>query len=186
MGKIILGLTLSLDGFAEDLEGSFTPLYTDMKPLKETELMEESILRTGSVVMSKKEFEMAEDPDLYADNYEFQVPIFVFTDKEPEKHPKENDKFTITFVTDGLESAINQAKVAAGNKDVTIIGSAETTPLCLNANLADELQVDIVPILLKNGYRPFENIENLDIKLERTLVVELPAGRTHLRYEISN
>ena len=183
MGKVILGLTISLDGFAEDINGSINILYADLNSLKETEYMSESILTTGAVVMSKKEFEAAKDPDLYADHYEYQVPIFVFTDKIPEKHPKETDKISFTFVTSGVENAIIQAKAAAGDKDVTIIGSAITTQLCLRTNLADELQIDIISLFLKTGFRPFEMIENLDIKLERILLVELPAGRTHIRFK---
>jgi len=184
MGKVILGLTISLDGFAEDINGSVGALYPDLDMLKETEYMTESILTTGAVVMSKKEFDGAEDPDLYAEGYEYQVPIFVFTDRIPEKHPKETDQISFTFITDGVEQAIVQAKAAAGDKDVSIIGSALTTPLCLNTSLVDELQVDIIPIFLKTGFRPFESIENVEIKLERILLLELPAGRTHIRYKI--
>lgn len=186
MGKVILGLTVSLDGFAEDNNGSVGALYPDLDTLKETDYMNESILTTGAVVMSKKEFEGAEDPDLYAEGYEYQVPIFVFTDKVPDKHPKETDQITFTFITSGVEEAINQAKAAAGAKDVNIIGSALTTPLCLNTNLVDELQIDIIPIFLKSGYRPFESIENIDINLERIRILELPAGRTHISYKIIN
>lgn len=184
MGKVILGLTISLDGFAEDDQGSVGALYPDLDMLKETEYMNESILTTGAVVMSKKEFGGAEDPDLYAEGYEYQVPIFIFTDKAPEKHPKETDQISFTFITSGVEQAIIRAKAAAGDKDVNIIGSAVTTPLCLKTGLIDELQVDIIPIFLKSGYRPFESIENTDIKLERILVLELPAGRTHISYKI--
>lgn len=185
MGKIILGLTISLDGFAEDSKGSVNPLYADLNLLKETEVMQESILTTGSVVMSQKEYGMAEDPDWYVD-YEYQVPIFVFTDKAPEKHPKESDKVTITFVTTGVADAILQAKAAAGEKDVNIIGSAVTTPLCLKTGLVDELQVDIVPWFLRTGFRPFEDIDNSDVKLERIQLVGLPDGRTHISYKIIN
>lgn len=184
MGKVILGLTLSLDGFVEDIDGSVGALYADLDSLRETEVMAESILTTGAVVMSKKEFEMAEDPDGYADSYEYQVPIFVFTDKLPEKHPKETTRISFTFVTSGVESAIIQAKAAAGEKDVTIIGSAITSQLCLRSNLVDELYVDIIPVFLKTGFRPFETIEDKDIQLERILLAELPAGRTHIRYKI--
>lgn len=184
MGRVILGLTISLDGFAEDSNGSVKVLYPDLDALKDTEVMAESIATTGAVVMSMKEYEAAEDPDLYADYYEYQVPIFVFTDEIPKKYPKETDKISFTFVTSGVESAIIQAKAAAGEKDVTIIGGAITTQLCLKTNLADELQVDIVPFFLKTGFRPFEMIEDLDIKLERTLLAELPAGRTHIRFKL--
>lgn len=184
MGKVILGVTISLDGFAEDIDGSVNTLYPDLDTLLETEYFKESVLTTGSVVMSKKEYEMADDPDLYANNYEYQVPIFVFTDKKPEKHPKETDQLTFTFITDGVEKAVLEARAAAGDKDVNIIGSAITTQLCLNANLADELQVDILPIFLHAGFRPFDLIDNLSIELERIEVVELPAGRTHIRFKV--
>jgi len=125
---------------------------------------------------------MAEDPDWMADNYEYQVPIFVFTDKAPEKHPKENDKLTFTFITDGIKSAITQAKAAAGDKDVTIIGSAGTAQQCMKSGLADELHIDIIPLFLKRGYRPFEDIGNKSINVERIKVAALPSGRTHLKF----
>ncbi|MCE8425421.1 MAG: hypothetical protein J5U17_06545 [Candidatus Methanoperedens sp.] len=82
---------------------------------------------------------MAEDPDWFAGNYEYQVPIFVLTDKAPKKHPKETDKLTFTFVTDGIKNAIRQAKAAAGDKNVTIIGRVATVQQVLNAGFADEL-----------------------------------------------
>ena len=63
MGKVILGLTVSLDGFVEDSNGSVNPLYADLDLLKEAEVMKESILTTGAVVMSQKEYGMAENPD---------------------------------------------------------------------------------------------------------------------------
>ena len=185
MGKVILGLTISLDGFAEDINGSVGKLYPDLNTLRDSEVLKESILNTGSVVMSKKEFDMPEDPDSLADNYEYQVHIFIFTVKAPEKHPKATDRISFTFVTDGIESAIRQAKAAAGGKDVTIIGSAITTQLCLGAGLADEMHVDIIPIFLKAGFRPFENINTGSIKLERIKLVELPGGRTHIRFRIA-
>lgn len=183
MTKVILGVTISLDGFAEDINGSVGKLYPDLDALRETEVLKESIDSTGSVVMSMKEFSMAEDPDSLADGYEYQVPIFVFTDKPPKKHPKENDNLTFTF-TDSIKSAIMQAKAAAGDKDVTIIGSASTTQQCLKAGLADELQIDIIPLFLKKGYRPFEDIGSKSINVERIKVVALPADRTHLRFRV--
>jgi dihydrofolate reductase len=108
------------------------------------------------------------------------VPLFVFTQKVPKKHPKETDTLTFTFVTDSIENAIRQAKAAAGDKNVTIIGSAGTTQQCIRAGLADELHIDIIPVFLKAGFRPFEDIGNKSIKVERIKVVELPAGLTHL------
>jgi dihydrofolate reductase len=127
---------------------------------------------------------MAEDPDSIADNYEYQVPIFVLTHQPPKRHPKENATLTFTFVTDGISSAIGQAKAAAGDKDVTVIGGASTSRQCLNAGLADELHVDIMPVLLYGGLRPFEGIGEGQIQLERLKVTELPGGRTHLRFRV--
>src|SRR4030043_2442306 len=117
---------ISLDGFAEDSAGSVGALYPDLEELDRTSVLKESIENTGAVVMAWKEFAMAEDPDWIAGNYEYQVPIFVFTDEIPEKHPKETDRLTFTFVTNGIESAVRQARLAAGRKDVTIIGSVTT------------------------------------------------------------
>lgn len=185
MGKIVLGLTMSLDGFAEDINGSVNALYPDYHSLIHSEYMMESIRDTGSVVMSKKEFEMAGDTDLYADHYEYQVPIFIFTDIVPKKHPKENERISFTFVTEGISEAVRMAKTAAGDKDVNIIGSAETTQFCLLEGLADELQVDIIPIFLGKGFRPFEGIEEVEVKLERIHQLALPEGRTHLVYRIT-
>ncbi len=184
MSNVILGVTISLDGFAEDRNGSVGPLYPDLAVYDATGIMLEAIRDTGAVVMAWKEYAMAEDPDWFAGNYEFQVPIFVSTDRVPEKHPKETEKISFTFVTDGMGSALAQAKAAAGDKDVTIIGSAPTTRECLIKRLADELHVDIIPVFLREGFRPFDDIGDVPIELERIKVIGLPAGRTHIRFRI--
>jgi len=184
MGKVVLGWTMSLDGYINDRNGSVDALYPDLTGWRETELGKESIQNTGAVVMGRNSFAMAEDPDSLAENYEYQVPIFVLTHQPPKKHPKETSKLTFTFVTDGIESAIEQAKAAAGDKDVTVIGAANTAQQCLNTGLANELHVDIMPVLLGGGLRPFDNVDAQQIKLERIDVMELPAGRTHLEFRI--
>ena len=181
MGKVILGITLSLDGYVNDRNGSVAALYPDLAEWRETKPGKESIQNTGAVVMGRNSYDMAEDPDWYVD-YEYQVPIFVLTHHVPEKKPKGTDKVTFTFVTDGLESAIRQAKAAAGDKEVNIIGAASVFQQCLKAGLADELDVDIMPVLLCSGLRLFENINAEKIQLERIRVTELPSGRTHLRF----
>lgn len=184
MGKVIVGMTMSLDGFVQDREGNVGALYADFATLRETAPMQEAIEQTGAVVMGWKTFTMAEDPDSYAENYEFQVPIFVVTHTPPAKQPKENAALIFTFVTDGLPSAIAQAKAAAGNKDVTVVGGAQTIQHCLRAGLADELQVDIMPVLLGEGLRLFTALEHEQIQLERLKVLALPGGRTHLCFGI--
>jgi dihydrofolate reductase len=184
MGKVIVGMTMSLDGFIQDRTGSVGALYPDLGTLRDTEPLREAIEHTGAVVMGSNAFAMADDPDFYAGNYEFQVPIFVLTHTPPHKRPKETDQLTFTFVADGIHSAIAQAKVAAGQKDITVIGGASTIQQCLRAGLADELHVDIMPVLLCGGLRLFEAIDTEYIRLERLKVLELPAGRTHLRFGI--
>lgn len=184
MGKVILGMTLSLDGFVNDREGSVAALYPDLEALKDTEPLRKSIQNTGAVVMGRNSYAMAEDPDWFAGNYEYQVPILVLTHQPPQKHPKETGDLTFTFVTDGIESAIRQAKAAAGNKDVTVIGAASTAQQCLRAGLADELHVDIMPVLLGAGLRPFDGLDANQIQLERLDVMALPGGRTHLKFRV--
>ncbi len=94
MSKVVVGMTISLDGFVNDRSGSVAALYSDFESFRDFEPMQEAIQKTGAVVMGKHAFAMAEDPDLYADNYEFQVPIFVVTHEIPNKQPKETDKLS--------------------------------------------------------------------------------------------
>jgi len=121
--------------------------------------------------MGRRAYAMG-DPDSYVGNYEYQVPIFVLTHAVPDKRPKQSDKLTFTFVTDGIESAIRQATAAAGDKNVTVVGGASTVQQCLNAGLVDELQIDIMPVLLGEGLRLFENLRAELIELELTRVAE--------------
>ena len=120
MGKVVLGMTMSLDGFINDRSGSVEALYPDLAQLRDIDPLKESIQNTGAVVMGRNLFDMAEDPDSLAGNYEYQVPIFVLTHQPPKKHLKETDELTFAFVTDGIESAIRRAKAAAGDKEVNI------------------------------------------------------------------
>jgi dihydrofolate reductase len=176
---------MSLDGFINDGHGSVGALYPDLPALQEILPMKESIKNTGAVVMGRNSFNMAEDPDSLADNYEYQVPIFVLTHQPPQRQPKENGAISFTFVTDGIESAIRQAKAAAADKDVTVIGATNTAQQCLRAGLVDELHIDVMPVLLGSGLRFFEEGSNLNhIQLERIQVMELPSGRTHLKFRV--
>ncbi|QGQ96432.1 hypothetical protein EHS13_16850 [Paenibacillus psychroresistens] len=171
MTKVIFGMTMSLDGFINDVNGSVTLLYPDLKELDQTDLMQESIRTTGAVVMGRRTFEMASDPDSYADAYEFQVPIFVITGQAPERKPKENGLISFTFV-DTVEAAIQQAKQAAGEKDVTVVGGPNVGLHLLKAGLVDVLEIGIMPILLGEGQRLFEHLEGMQIILKKTRLVE--------------
>ncbi len=183
-GKVIVGATMSLDGFINDPRGSVAALYPDLESLRHTGPLREAIQNTGAVVMGWNTFAMAEDPDWYAGNYEFQVPIFVLTHAVPKRLPRQSGALTFTFVTDGIASAIGQAKAAAGAKDVTVIGGASTAQQCIETGLADELHIDLMPVLLGGGLRLFQATGAQAIRLERLRVIESAAGRTHLRFRI--
>ena len=124
------------------------------------------------------------DPDWYADHYEFQVPIFVLTHHIPEKMPRQTERLTFTFVIDGIESAIAKAKEAAGDKNVTVIGGASTFQQCLNAGLCDEIELGIMPVLLGNGLRLFENIQTDRVTLEKMKIINSPSDRTDILFRV--
>jgi len=170
MGKVVGGMTLSLDGFVSDPHGDVSRLYPDLSELQKTEMLQEEIRTTGAVVMGRHSYNMG-DPDSFADNYEFQVPIFVLTHHIPEKKPKETKMLSVTFVTDGVESAIAKAKAAAGDKNVILIG-ASINQQCINAGLCDELHIGIMPVLFGDGLRLFEHMDVARITLEKVKVFE--------------
>ena len=178
------GMTMSLDGFINDRNGSAEKLSPDFSELLDAPSFKEMTKNTGAVIMGRHVYEMA-DPFLWInDDYEFQVPIFVLTHTPPAKFPKGNDRLTLTFVPDGVESAISQAKNAAGDKIVQVIGGASTIQQCLNSGLCDELQIDIMPVLLGKGLRLFENIDTDKIKLERTNLEETTPIRTSMTFRL--
>jgi dihydrofolate reductase len=182
MGNVIIGATVSLDGFMNDRHGDVSRLYSNFEELRRTEMLQEEIRTTGAVVMGRHAFDMA-DGDLTG--YEYQVPIFVVTHHVPEKEIKgENERLTITFVTDGIESAIKRAKAAAGDKQVTVVGGANTAQQCLRAGLVDEIHMGIVPILLGEGLRFFEPRANEQLELERTRVF-VSSTRTDVWFRIT-
>lgn len=182
MGKVVAGMTMSLDGFVADAKGDISALYPDLNQLRETQMLKESIRKTGAVVMGRRAYDLAQG-DLTG--YEFQTPIYVVTHRPPRKAPKgQNARLKVHFVPQGVEAAIGLAKAAAKEKDVTIIGGAETTRKALAAHLVDRLQIGIVPLFLGKGLRFFEGMDELDLNLELDRVMESP-GRVDLFYRIS-
>ncbi|MGH2472411.1 MAG: dihydrofolate reductase family protein [Candidatus Limnocylindria bacterium] len=124
MAKVIAGMTLSLDGFVNDRNGSVERLYPDLEALRKTEVLREAIANTGAVVMGRRAYEMANGDFT---GYEFQVPIVVVTHQRPKRVAKgENANLSFTFVTDGIKAAIQQAKEAAGARNVSVVGGAST------------------------------------------------------------
>ena len=112
------------------------------------------------------------------------MPIFVLTHAVPEKAVKgENDKLTLTFITDGIERAIEKAKAAAGDRHVMVVGGANTAQQCLRAGLVDEIHIGIVPVLFGEGLRFFEPFVDEQMKLERTRVF-VSSTRTDLWFRV--
>jgi dihydrofolate reductase len=153
-----------------------------------TPLMAEAQSGVGAVIMGRNMFgggpgPWADEPwrGWWGDEPPFHMPVFVLTHHERE--PLTLGDTTFTFVTGGIESALEQAKAAAGEGDVHIGGGADVAGQYLSAGLVDQMQLNVVPLLLGDGARLFEDGAGSGRELEQTLVVEAP-GVTHLRYRV--
>lgn len=183
MARVIAGMTISLDGFVADQNGSAGRLYPDFATLPDSDFMHALVAETGAVLMGRRTFEGADDPDSYADDYEFQVPLFVVTHHPPAAAPKQNECLTFTFVTDGVESAVAQATAAAGDRAVTVVGGASLIQELLLAGLVDELDIDVMPVFLGGGLRLFEHAELERIQLQKLRVQDV-GSRTNIRFRV--
>jgi dihydrofolate reductase len=182
MATVIAGMTVSVDGFVADPQGSARRLYPDLADLGGTDYMNAAVEQTGAVVMGRRTFEMS-DPDAYVGNYEFQVPIFVVTHHPPARTPKQDERLTFTFVSDGVDSAISLARTAARDKLVQVVGGASVVQQLLGAGLVDELHLDIMPVVFGAGLRLFEHLG--PVRLEQLRVQEVGA-RTSLAFRVMN
>jgi dihydrofolate reductase len=182
MALVRLGMSMSLDGFIADQSGDLGPLYPDLADLRTSEALAEDIETTGAVVMGRRSYDLGDTESGYVD-YEFQVPIFVLTHRVPDLPARIDPSkgMTLTFVTDGAESAVAQAKRAAGERYVTVIGGAQVAQQLLNLGLIDEIQISFMPLLLGEGLRLFEHIGGE--QLEKIKVIDAPV-RTDIRYRV--
>lgn len=153
-----------------------------------TPLFEESLDQTGAVIMGRGMFgggpgPWGEEPwnGWWGDEPPFGMPVFVLTHHERE--PLTLGETTFTFVSDGIESALEQARESAAGKDVSIGGGADAIQQYLAAGLVEEMQLNVVPVLLGDGTRLFERGAGAGLPLEQTLVVHTPEV-THLRYRV--
>jgi dihydrofolate reductase len=153
-----------------------------------TQVMEESLENVGSTVMGRNMFggegSWAEKPwdGWWGEEPPFHTPVFVLTHHPRETLPKSGGT-TFHFVTDGVESALDQAKEAAGGKDVALGGGADIAQQYLRAGLIDELQIHLVPVLLGEGARLFDKLDPAAVRLECTRAIHAP-GVTHLKYRV--
>jgi dihydrofolate reductase len=119
----------------------------------------------------------------WGDDPPYHYPVFVLT-----HHPRDAVEMkggtTFHFVTDGIESALEQARDAAGAKDVMLWGGAEVANQYMAAGLLNELELHVVPLLLGGGARLFDNLGDTEVELEQVRAVEAP-GVTHLKYRVT-
>ena len=201
MGKVVFNMTVSLDGFVAGPNDSpekglgdggdalfkwyfsgdtEVPISDGNMVLKvssqSAELLQEAFKHYGAGVWGRRTFDIAGAWGGHPPGY----PCFVVTHSVPQEWVYEGSPFT--FVSDGVESAIRQAKQAAGDKDV-VICTASILQQCLNRGLMDEIHIDVAPLLLGTGVRLFDHLDIKPIELERIRVVEAP-GVTHMGFRV--
>jgi dihydrofolate reductase len=211
MTKLTLDISMSLDGLIAGPDAGFEkPLGEGGEDLHEwvfglkawrephgeaggeenrdSDVIAEAVASNGAVVMGRRMFSGGSGPwedDPGADGWwgeepPFGVPVFILTHHEREPVEKKGGT-TFNFVTDGIESALEQARAAAGDRDVGVSGGADVVQQYLRAGLLDELQVHVVPLFLGSGVRLFDELDPGDLEITR--VVESPAV-THLKYRV--
>lgn len=187
MGKVILDMSMSLDGYISAPNDDIAMLHdwmfkgTDPHGL---ERMKKNLASTRATVMGKRTFNLVGVAEGWSapDGTNFELEVFVLTH---EAQPTvTHGVTTFHFVTDGIESAVAQAKAAAGDKNVSIMG-ANTGQQCVKAGLLDEIALHLVPVMLGDGIRLFEDGGPKNLELESTEVTETPAV-THLGFRFAN
>lgn len=201
MSKVVFNMTMSIDGFVAGLNDSpenglgdggdrlfkwyFTgdtevPISDGTMVLKVSAqsagLLNESFKRFGAGIWGRKTFDIAHGWGGHPPG----SPAFVVTHAAPSEWVYPGSPFT--FVTDGVESAVRQARAAAGARDV-VLCTATILQQCLNAGLVDEIDIDIVPILMGRGVRLFDHVNIAPVDLEILRVIATPLV-THISYRI--
>lgn len=194
LGKVVLNMTISLDGFvAAPNVGPAHPLGVDGERLHhwlfgvgttppsaiDQEVGGEMFASAGAFVLGRRMFDLGEEP--WGDDGAFGRPCFVLTHRPRALLRK--GPTTFTFVTDGIERALDQARAAADGRDVWVVGGAEIAQQCLGAGLIDELALHLAPVLIGAGTRLFERLGTGRIELERTRLLASPAA-THLWFRV--
>jgi dihydrofolate reductase len=176
VSKVTLDISMSLDGYVAGPDADLD------NPLGVGGMQ-------GAVVMGRRMYSGGsgpwdQDPNAegwWGEDPPFEVPVFVLTQHAREPKPMTGGN-SFTFVTQGIEAALEQARAAASEKDVLIAGGADVAQQYLTAGLIDEVQVHIAPVLLGSGVRLFDNLGE-DVKVEPVRVIESP-NVTHVRYRV--
>jgi dihydrofolate reductase len=198
MALVTAQMSVSLDGFfsgPEDIDAGFhrvTRWVIDTIAWRErlgleggehnanSELISEVQEATGAYVMGRRMFDVGEAP--WGDNPPFHAPVFVVTHRARETLSREGGT-TFTFVTDGVDSGIEQARASAKGKDVAISGGGNLLRQVIRAGLLDQLELHISPVLIGDGMRLFDAVEPDALELTPTRVIDTPEV-THIRYKV--
>jgi dihydrofolate reductase len=191
MGQVYSQISMSLDGFitgpnvrvGNGLGDGGERLHDwmfDAKTDADAKIRDENYATTGAVVLGKGMFDVGFEP--WGDPPPFKMPVFVVTHEERAPLPMQGGT-TYTFVTGGIEVALELARATAGDKNVGIWGGANLIRQYLKAGLLDEMQINFIPILLGGGIRLFESLDPNGIDLKKISVIDTPAA-THFRYQV--
>ena len=192
MGRVIFQTSMSLDGFMTASEQTpEEPLGKGGEQLHEwgfssdpldRQYAERGMGHGGATIVGRVTYEHSL-PWWGADGPSGaeRVPVFIVTHEAPAESP---DNGVYHFVTDGIESAVQQAKDTAGDQDVVIVGGAHLGRELIAAGLVDEIQIHLVPVLFGSGTRMFEDMGIGHLQLEPIEVVDRPLA-THIRYRIT-
>jgi len=148
---------------------------------RDDEVLREAYEHVGAFIMGRRMF--AEGEIGWPDPPPFQAPVFVLTNHGREPWIRGGGT-TFTFVTDGIESALEQAREAAGETDVRISGGANTIDQFAKAGLVDEVQFHLAPVILGRGVKLFETVGEEGLDLEKVRLVDSP-GVTHISFRVA-
>jgi dihydrofolate reductase len=206
MSRVFFDMGMSLDGFiAGEHRGPKNPLGDggatihqwcfaqqrfrkglglgdDGETGEDNRIIGEIFDRIGANVMGKRMFEEGEAN--WPEEAPFHTPVYVLTHEERKPWERKGGT-TFFFVNDGIESALAQARRAAGDKDVRISGGADAIRQYLNAGLVDEFQLHYAPVVLGTGLRLFEGVDKSRFKVEMVSAAPSPHV-THVRYVVRN
>jgi dihydrofolate reductase len=190
MGKVFADQSISLDGFSAGPNvGMSNPMGDGGEELhawqfrggRRREVLDSLFgSGTGAVVVGRHTYDLGEKH--WGDDPPFHLPVFVVTHR-PEATVTKRGGTTYTFVTDGIERAVEQARGAAGDRDVVVLGGAAIIQQCIRAGLVDELRLHLVHILLGGGTSFFGGVDPAGLALERTRLMD-EDGVTHLDFRV--
>lgn len=187
MQKTVIEITMSLDGFIAGTgitkanpmgEGGqrLHDWFFKNKTTTDEALLEEMLDNIGAVIVGSGTYDTAIE-DAWGGENPFTVPVFVVCHQLPGIKVK-----GFTYIPNGVVATLDEAKAAAGNKDVLIMGGANIIQQYLRLRLFDALHIHIAPVLFGAGTRLFDHIDSNKIELNKLKAIDTP-GATHIYYE---